>query len=103
MNRLVNFRVDHWRLTVGHVPGLKKAVFKLIEDLCEQPLTLCPGDQGCIYGYCEGTRWLHIFGVPEQVEGAVLRLIRERSQPYERDIEAWIEEEPSSKNVFLFP
>lgn len=81
-----DFPIDDWLIKKGLVPGLEAAVLNLIQALIGEPLKYCNGD--CAErGYREGTRWLHLYLLPEDVCNAVELLIDKMCKPYKERID----------------
>lgn len=80
------FLIDDWGILKQIVPGIEPAVLNTIRDLTGEPLTACNGCEDA-RGYREGTRWLHLVGIDQQVYDQVCNVIQIMSFSFQGEIE----------------
>lgn len=78
-------RIDDWNILVKVVPGVKEVFLNTVLDLTGEEYPPCIGD--CqTYGYREGTRWLHCFGLSSEIFAAADANVKALSEKYSKEI-----------------
>ena len=87
----VGHEIDDWGIMKQIIPGLEPAILGLAGDLTGEPLVACTGAE-CDRGYREGTRWMHFFGISDEVFEQLIHAVEIMSFSYRTQIEEKREE-----------